>query len=75
MNRIRNIFEAATENDVKVLILGAFRDPPEIVAAAFKDVIDDNGYARQFEKIVFAVKKSEQNKNYKVFFDIFDKQS
>ena len=40
-SRIRNIFNAAIDNDIRVLILGAFgcgafKNPPEIVAQAFR---------------------------------------
>lgn len=61
--RIKNIFEAAIEHDVDVLILGAFgcgafKNPPDIVAKAFKEVIDENRYGSQFKKIVFAIKST-----------------
>lgn len=62
-NRIQNIFEAAVEHDIEVLILGAFgcgafKNPPGIVAKAFKEVIDENRYGAQFKKIVFAIKST-----------------
>lgn len=60
-NRIRNIFEAALDNDVKVLILGAFgcgafKNPPKLVAQAFNEVIKEIRYASAFKQIVFAIK-------------------
>lgn len=61
MSRIKNIFEAAIENDVDVIILGAFgcgafKNPPLIVAQAFEKVILENGYRKAFKHIVFAIK-------------------
>ncbi len=64
-DRIKNIFEVATDNKVEVLILGAFgcgafHNPPEIVAEAFRDVITDYIYG-PFSKIVFAIKSTNMN--------------
>lgn len=61
--RIKNIFEAALDNQIEVIILGAFgcgafRNPPELVASAFHEVIDENQYKKYFSKIVFAIKRS-----------------
>lgn len=61
--RIRNIFEAAIDNDVDVLILGAFgcgafKNPPEIVAEAFYEVIIENSYEKSFKQIIFAIKST-----------------
>lgn len=63
--RIKNIFEAAMDNDVDVLILGAwgcgaFKNPPEVVASAFHEVIVENGYKNCFKHIVFAIKSVKQ---------------
>lgn len=62
-SRIKNIFEAALENGVEVLVLGAFgcgafKNPPRIVAHAFKEVINDNEYQKKFKNIVFAIKST-----------------
>ncbi len=67
--RIKNIFEVAAENDVKVLILGAFgcgafKNPPEVVAAAFHETINENNYTEQFEKIVFAIKSTVDGNSF-----------
>ena len=61
--RIKNILNVALENRAEVLILGAFgcgafRNPPEIVAGAFREVIEEGQYRRFFKKIVFAIKSS-----------------
>lgn len=65
-NRIKNILEAARDNKIDVLILGAFgcgafKNPPDVVAKAFHDVIRENHYEDSFEKIVFAIKSSVNN--------------
>lgn len=59
--RIENIFEVAIAHQVEVIILGAFgcgafMNPSNVVARAFRDAIDKNRYAGQFRKIVFAIK-------------------
>lgn len=78
-SRIKNIFEAAIDNGVEVIILGAFgcgafKNPPEVVAEAFHEVIAENGYADNFKKIVFAIKCNPNNtKNLDVFQEEFSK--
>lgn len=61
--RVQNIFEVAAENNVDILILGAFgcgafKNPPTVVAKAFHEVIDENKYREQFRKIIFAIKST-----------------
>lgn len=61
--RIRNIFEAAIENSVEVLILGAFgcgafHNPPDVAAAAFRSVLLEERYKNAFDEVVFAVKRT-----------------
>lgn len=76
-SRIKNIFEAAIDNGVEVIILGAFgcgafKNPPEIVAKAFHEIIDENDYACFFKKIVFAIKSNYLNNyNYEIFYQEF----
>lgn len=60
-SRIQNIFEVAKENNVEILILGAFGcgafgNPPEVVARAFHNVCER--YQNNFRKIVFAIKRT-----------------
>lgn len=62
-SRIKNIFEAAVDNGAEVLVLGAFgcgafKNPPEIVAKAFHEVIEENAYHTKFKRIVFAIKST-----------------
>lgn len=76
-NRIKNIFEAAKDNDIEVLILGAFgcgafKNPPSLMAQAFYKVICEQEYLRIFKKIVFAIKTTGENcPNYNAFFSEF----
>lgn len=63
MSRIRNILEAAIENEVDVLILGAFgcgafKNPPEVVSGAFRSVLQENRYRGAFRRVVFAIKST-----------------
>ena len=69
-SRIKNIFEAALIYDIDVLILGAFgcgafKNPPEVVAKAFHEVIDENGYDKLFSRIVFAIKSTTNGDPFK----------
>lgn len=68
--RIRNILEAAMENEAEVLILGAFGcgafgNPPEVVAKAFREVLAERRY-QAFRRIVFAIKSSVGGDPYTV---------
>ncbi len=69
-SRVKNVFEAAVDNNVEVFIVGAFgcgafRNPPEVVSQAFKEVIEEGGY-RKIPYIIFAINKST-NPNYAIF--------
>ena len=62
MRRIRNIFEVAIENDVDILVLGAFgcgafHNPPEVVTDAFRECLLELRYLNAFDEVVFAVKR------------------
>lgn len=64
-SRIRNILEAAIDNGAEVLVLGAFgcgafKNPPEVVAAAFREVLQEGRYHAAFQKLVFAIEPSVQ---------------
>jgi len=69
--RIRRIFEVAVANQNEVLILGAFgcgafRNPPEIVARVFNNVMQD--FLCYFETIEYAVYHTEHEvENYEAF--------
>jgi len=69
-SRIRNILEAAMENEAEVLILGAFGcgafgNPPEVVARAFREVLAEQRY-QAFRRIVFAIRSSVGGDPYTV---------
>lgn len=70
-SRIRRIFEVAIANDNDVLILGAFgcgafRNPPEIVAKVFYNVMQD--FLGYFDTIEYAVYHTEREAaNYEAF--------
>ena len=76
-NRIINILETAMDNDVEVLVLGAFgcgafRNPPEIVAEVFKEVLVKESYGSMFDQVVFAVLAGRKPENEQVFRVVFD---
>lgn len=73
-SRIEAILKSAKENNVEVLILGAFgcgafRNPPEIVAKSFKKGLEKY----HFEKVEFAVFCRYEFTNYEVFAEVFSK--
>lgn len=68
-SRIKNVFESAIDNGVEVIVLGAFgcgafKNPPEVVAKAFHEVIDENNYNDYFKKVVFAIKSTVNDDQY-----------
>ena len=74
--RIKNIFEASIDNKADVLILGAFgcgafKNPPEVVASAFYEVIVENAYENCLKQIVFAIKSSNNDNPFEPCPNIF----
>lgn len=78
--RIRNIFEAAIDNSIQALVLGAFgcgafHNPPAVVAKAFSDVLLEKRYANAFSDVVFAVRRSgrfcENIEAFDIAFQVF----
>ena len=74
LKRIRNIFEVSIENDIDILILGAFgcgsfNNNPYVNSCAFKVLIEE--YLKYFKKIIFAIpdEKDEESSNFKVFYN------
>ena len=62
--RIRNIFEIAIENEADIIILGAwgcgaFHNPPQVVADAFRAVLLEQRYRTAFEMVLFVVKSTD----------------
>ena len=73
ISRITNILEAAADNDVDTVVLGAFgcgvfRNPPDLVAECFREVLVTHGYYRYFKRVVFAIVNSSAfDRNYGIF--------
>lgn len=70
VRRARNILNAAFENGVNYIVLGAFgcgafKNNPEVVAKAYKDVIPE--FLHMFKVIDFAIIDGKYSNNYEVF--------
>lgn len=66
MKRLECLFKAAAANKAEVLVLGAFCNPPAVVAKAFATV--QKKYAGYFETIEYAVFcKNHETENYDTF--------
>lgn len=78
-NRITNIMEAALDNKVDTIILGAFgcgafKNPAYVVAEAFKSVIESKQYCKKIKHIIFAIKPDSEKdlgENYRAFAHVF----
>lgn len=62
-SRIKNILEVAMSTQVDCLILGAFgcgafHNNPDLMARAFADLLIRDQYAKFFEKVMFAIKRT-----------------
>lgn len=74
--RLRRVFDLAVEQGAEVLILGAFgcgafQNPPQVVAAAMRNVLRD--YRNCFQTVEFAVYCSPRDDtNFRVFQQILD---
>ena len=77
-SRITNILEAAIDNDVDIIVLGAFgcgafHNPPELMAEAFKEILINKGYYKFFEDVVFAIINANRfDRNFAIFQEIFE---
>lgn len=77
-SRITNILEAAIDNDVDTIVLGAFgcgvfHNPPELMAEAFKEILINKGYYKFFENVVFAIINANIfDRNFAIFQEIFE---
>lgn len=77
LGRIRNILDVAAANGVDGLVLGAFgcgafNNPPEVVAEAFRRALIDMDYRSFFRRVVFAIKANDRaNTNYRAFAEAF----
>lgn len=78
--RIANIIEVAKDAQADVLVLGAFgcgafANPAETVAKLFYEQLIEQGKAAFFEKVVFAIKRSEADENLRIFEEAFSGQN
>lgn len=77
ITRIKRILEVAKKNGNEVVILGAFGcgafcNPPEIVAEAFREALKE--YEKYFETVEFAIYcSSDETQNYRIFKEVFEK--
>lgn len=72
--RLKRILDVAISQDVEFLILGAFgcgifRNPPELVAQIFKEVVKEYLYC--FKVVEFAIYCKDDDENYRIFADVF----
>ena len=78
VSRARNILEVASSQRTDALVLGAFgcgvfRNPPEMVAGAFRRLLLEEGYAARFARVVFAIKANDAaNSNLVAFRRVFE---
>ena len=77
LTRIKNIFEVALDNDIEILILGAFgcgafSNNTLVNAKAFKLISDE--YKKYFKMIIFAIpdENEEKSANYRIFENILN---
>lgn len=77
LTRIKNIFEVALDNDIEILILGAFgcgafSNNTLVNAKAFKLICDE--YKKYFKMIIFAIpdENEEKSANYRIFENILN---
>ena len=77
--KIRALFDAAIQRNVDIMILGAwgcgvFKNDPTDVAYAFRDVLIEEEYSKQFQSVVFPVINDENstNNNYYYFEKILN---
>lgn len=74
--RLNRILDVAANNRNDVIILGAFGcgaflNDPNIVAQAMFDAVKHYQYV--FKSIIFAIPKSVTNRNYKIFYECFQR--
>jgi uncharacterized protein (TIGR02452 family) len=78
-DKIKAIIECAVENNVDILILGAFGcgafgNDPKLVSKTFKKILIDEEYYKYFENVHFAIFTSlNETKNLNEFNSTFEK--
>ena len=76
LSRGKRILDIALNNDIDIIILGAFgcgafSNNPRDVSKAYKEILIDKNYQKYFEKVVFAI-PDKNHPNYKTFFATFN---
>ena len=78
-NKIKAIIQCAVENNVDILILGAFgcgafSNDPKLVSKTFKTILIDEGYYKCFQNVHFAIFTAlNEKKNFNEFNEAFEK--
>ena len=78
-NKIKAIIECAVENNVDILILGAFgcgafANDPQLISKTFKKILIDEEYYKYFENVHFAIFTAlNETKNLNEFNKTFEK--
>ena len=75
LSRGKRILDIALNNDIDIIILGAFgcgafKNNPIVVSKAYKEILINQNYQQYFEKVVFAIPDKDST-NYKTFFATF----
>ena len=75
--RIKFVLDIAKREKCRELILGAFGcgvfgNDPKVVASLFKDMLTREQYEGCFDKVIFAIPKSDKNNNYNEFLKVFE---
>lgn len=70
VKRAKNILNVAVNNEIDYIVLGAFgcgafKNDPEVVAKAYRDVLEDYKYC--FKVIDFAIIDGKYSNNYEIF--------
>ena len=76
LSRGKRILDIALNNDIDIIILGAFgcgafKNNPIAVSKAYKEILINQNYQKYFEKVVFAI-PDKNHPNYKAFFATFN---
>ncbi len=80
VRRVINILEAGIDHGAEILVLGAFgcgafHNPPEQVARAFRDVLLSERYRAAFRRVTFAILSGvHDRRNPEAFREVFAKK-
>ncbi len=79
LRRIRIILRLAADRGYRNLVLGAwgcgaFGNDPEMVAECFKAALEEDGFGRAFDTVVFAVCGNQEGPNPRAFRSVFGEE-